>query len=185
MNSTTHYSYLNVPLAYDISNQSKNYGVNVNSNLKLQLMPSKTFNIFYTGKVLLSHYSRNGNGEFMSHFTDDDNSRTIDLENNILAIKKINKKNTLNISATYNYFRNRANEDFSADSAFYGGYRDLDDSFGYTNRMSWQNAGAEVFLLLRFNDDYYTRIGLRSYIDQENILTDLSQQTMNTAFEVV
>lgn len=183
MNSTTHYSYLNVPLAYDISNQSKNYGVNVNSNLKLQLMPSQTFNIFYTGKVLLSHYSRNGNGEFMSHFTDDDNSRTIDLENNILAIKKINKKNTLNISATYNYFRNRANEDFSADSAFYGGYRDLDDSFGYTNRMSWQNAGAEVFLLLRFNDDYYTRIGLRSYIDQENILTDLSQQTMNTAFD--
>lgn len=79
-------------------------------------MPSKTFNIFYTGKVLLSHYSRNGNGEFMSHFTDDDNSRTIDLENNILAIKKINKKNTLSISATYNYFRNRANENFSADS---------------------------------------------------------------------
>lgn len=183
MNSTTHYSFLNVPLDYDISNLTKNHSATVNSNLKLHLMPSKTFNIFYTGKVLWSRSTMDGVGKLTSHFTDDTRDRTVDLENNILAIKRIGKKNTLNFSATYNYFRNRANEDFAADSIFYNGYRDLDDSYGYTNRMRSQYGGVEAFVLLRLNDNYYTRLGFSSYVDQEDLLTGLTQQTLTTAFD--
>lgn len=183
MNSTTHYSYLNVPLDYDISDRTKNTSATVNSNLKLHLMPSKTFNIFYTGKVLWSRSTMDGAGQLTSHFTDDTRDRAIDLENNILAIKRIGKKNTLNLSATYNYFRNKGNEDFVADSVFYNGYRDLDDSYGYANRMRSQYGWAEAFVLLRLNDNYYTRLGLSSYVDQEDLLTDLTQQTLTTAFD--
>jgi len=124
-----------------------------------------------------------GAGQLTSHFTDDTRDRAIDLENNILAIKRIGKKNTLNLSATYNYFRNKGNEDFVADSVFYNGYRDLDDSYGYANRMRSQYGGAEAFVLLRLNDNYYTRLGLSSYVDQEDLLTDLTQQTLTTAFD--
>ena len=38
-------------------------------------------------------------------------------------------------------------------------------------------------MLCRLNDNYYTRLGISSYIDQENLLTDLMQQTANTAFD--
>lgn len=66
---------------------------------------------------------------------------------------------------------------------FYNGYRDLDDSYGYANRMRSQYGGAEAFVLLRLNDNYYTRLGLSSYVDQEDLLTDLTQQTLTTAFD--
>lgn len=183
MNSDTRYSYLNVPLTYEISNQSRNRTTDVNSNLKLSFMPSKSFNIFYTGKVVYVHSSVDEQGRLVNPFTNDNGKHTIDLENNLLAIKKIGKKNTLNFSASYNYYRNRRREDFAADSAFYLGYRDLDDCFAYSHRMSSRHGGAEVFLLYRLNDNYYTRIGLSSYIDQENLLTRLDQQTANTAFD--
>ena len=182
-NNTTHYSYLNVPLDYDISNRTTNRVATVNSNLKLQLMPSKTFNVFYTGKVLWSRFTVDEVGQLISSFIDDTKSQTVNLENDILAIKRIGMKNTLNFSVIYNYFRNKADEDFAADSIFYNGYHNLDDSYCYTNRMRSQYVGGEGFVLLRLNDNYYTRMGLCSYVEQEDMLTDLTQRTLTTVFD--
>lgn len=90
MNSDTRYSYLNVPLTYEISNQSRNRTTDVNSNLKLSFMPSKSFNIFYTGKVVYVHSSVDEQGRLINPFTNDNGKHMIDLENNLLAIQQVN-----------------------------------------------------------------------------------------------
>lgn len=183
MNSTTRYSYLNVPLKYDINSFLENNSKNVNSNIKISFMPSKSFNIFYTGKIVWMQSNTDERGCLNSNFTNNSDNRNIDIENMLIAIKKIGKRNTLNISASYNVIRKGTDYYFGSDSTFYYGYKNLDDTYNYYDRMKSHNGGVECFVLCRLNDDYYTRIGLKSVVDKESLLTSLEQDSKNTDFD--
>lgn len=182
MNRTTSYSYLYVPLKYDVYSFSENDSKNLNSNVKISFMPSKSFNIFYTGKIVWMQSNTDDRGRINSYFVNSSDNRNINFENTILAIKKIGKRNTLNISASCNVIRKKSEYFFSSDSSFYYGYKNLDDTYDYDNMMKSQNGGAECFVLCRINDNYYTRIGLRSVVEEESLLTSLEQNSENTDF---
>lgn len=176
MQTKTNYCYLATPLNYDIESNSNNLSRNIKSELKASFLRSNTFNVFYNAKmVCLTADNDEGNIIMDNPLRSNIRNRDFDIENSLLAIKKIGLKNTINFRIDQAYTTNQRKNVFDSEYSFYPDSYKLGNEYDYHRRISANSLGAEAFLLYRLNDSYYLRMAIRSDMKRESLSSELIQ----------
>lgn len=180
--SNDHYEYFFSNLKYDDFTKEKQLKQHFLHNIKVAIIPTKSFNIFYTGKLYVAHQDQSISSSIAKNqlFTNDINN-SCSSENNLLAVKKIGI-NSLNLSLDFNYRHFRGDYSFNADTTFYDGMFGLSDSYLYDKKHIDRKYSAQLFYLHRLNNRYFLRFGAQCNYDKSHFYSDLQPEENKQMF---
>ncbi len=183
LRSNDHYEYTGNHISYDNMTHELQKKTHLLTNMKLSFMPSRSFNVFYTGKLFTNYLNQDiDNKIFNNNLLGINKNSLITTENNILAIKKIGK-NSINLSLDLNLTDQDVKYYFTSDSIFYNKFLGLDDRYKYKSKHQDQKLSAQLFYLLRLSDQYYLRIGAQSLYEKDNLITNLTPNSHVADFD--
>lgn len=183
LKSDDRYDYLISDLKYDDFTKEKQFKRHLLTNLKISFMPTKDFNIFYTGRFYAAHKNQDISSKiFNNQLLTDDKDNAFTSDNNLLAIKKFGN-NSLNFSFDFNYVKLCGNYSFNSDSTFYDGMFGLTENYLYANDHIRRKYSAQLFYLYRLSDRYFFRFGAQTSYDRENFSSGIQPDDNKTEFD--
>jgi hypothetical protein len=180
--SERRYSYLS-GAQYDETLHEQTTGNSLLMNIKLQYMPRKDFNIFYTGNLLyadLTAETQNDRHADRLHYRQ--HQDRLEGKNNLLFVKRF-REHSLNLSVDYAGRRSQDANRSDADSTFYAEALGLSDSYRYAVNETERKLSVQLFYLHRIGDRYFFRIGMQRQYNRQTFVSLLAQEMPNTRFD--
>lgn len=159
--SEKHYEYLSGE-QYDESLREKSSLDQMLVNLKMQYVPHKDFNLFYTGNLLYADRDKTIRSDRLYsrlHYMYRPN--TLSVNNNLLVVKRFGR-HSLNMSLDYNNKEVKGGNCLSDTLSPTGVEEVINTSYCYDTRHREEQVGGQLFYLHRLDENYFLRIGLQS-----------------------
>lgn len=146
-------------------------------NTKVQINPTNSSSILYSGTLFYIHQNRSYNNRLMEIDLDYlTKPQALNSRNNLLLTKRIDERNNLSLSIDYNENISKSSTDLSSDQALYTENLGLQNSFLYTCNTHDKLLSAELFYLHRLNHKYFYRAGYKIMYNHLSYTSQLKQE---------